>query len=99
MVDETTPLNTPAILQWRRDIETAVLGEPKVDGIILRSAFVYGLSGSYSADFFDFPNDSLVIKGSIYVHSLKSFSSMLTQYVSSVKETLQGDGLGYTWPT
>jgi hypothetical protein len=65
VVDETTPLHINPSLQWRVDIEKEVLSETRINGLILRPAFVYGHSGSLSGPFFGHPGEKLVIKGSV----------------------------------
>lgn len=63
VVDETTPVNPHPLIQWRIDHEKAVVGQDKINGVVIRPSFVYGYSGSFSSYLFNITGDTLVIRG------------------------------------
>jgi nucleoside-diphosphate-sugar epimerase len=63
VVDETTPIPPYPMVQWRIDHEKQVVGQDKLNGVVIRPGFVYGHSGSLSAPLFKAAGDTLVIKG------------------------------------
>lgn len=63
VVDETTPIHPHPLAQWRIDHEKAVVGQDKINGVVIRPGFVYGYSGSFSSYLFNITGDTLVIKG------------------------------------
>jgi nucleoside-diphosphate-sugar epimerase len=63
VVDETTPISPHTLGQWRIDHEKAVVGQDKINGVVIRPGFVYGYSGSFTSYLFNITGDTLAIRG------------------------------------
>jgi hypothetical protein len=72
VVDETTPVNPHPLIQWRIDHEQAVVGQDKINGVVIRPSFVYGYSGSFSSYLFNITGDTLVIRGTHTRHRTRT---------------------------
>ncbi len=72
VVDESTPVNSHPLIQWRIDHEKAVVGQDKINGVVIRPSFVYGYSGSYSSNLFNITGDTLVIRGTHTHHRTRT---------------------------
>jgi len=84
VVDETTPIPPYPMVQWRIDHEKQVVGQDKLNGVVIRPGFVYGHSGSLSAPLFKAAGDTLVIKGPLVRWSVGS----LVRSLLAERETL-----------
>jgi len=72
VVDETTPIPPCLMVPWRIDHEKQVVGQDRLNGVLIHPGFVYGHLGGLSAALFKAAGNTLVIKGPLVHWSVLS---------------------------